>query len=95
MEYFGLKLGKKAYTVGALICAGVPPDVAKTMRVDDRIGRANPERAIEVVGSRTRTREPIVDYVWGPDAMWLLQGLAERHAKKGGNDDSTGPADAA
>lgn len=86
MEYFNLRLGKKAYTVGALVGAGVPSDVARTMRVDEKHGRAQPERAIEIVGCRTRTREPIVDYVWGPDAMWLLRGLKDAAAWRAAND---------
>lgn len=68
-----LSLRKAAYTVEALIDAGVPAARALTLRV--AVGQ-KPERALVSVRGRTRTRDTITDYVWGPDAMVLLEGKA-------------------
>ena len=69
-----------AYTVQAVVDAGVDPRVARTLLADGP--RALPERAFTSLTGRRRTKEPIREYVWGPDAIVLLQergaAMAER-----------------
>lgn len=82
MNWMNMRLGKKAYTLGALTDAGMPADVARTMLADGR--NAVPERALLSTepGTRKRTPQPTRDYVWGPDAMTLLAGVRERAGKE-------------
>ncbi len=63
-------LRQAAYTVEALLDAGVPPTVVRTLVADGP--RATPERALVSVEGCRRTKEPVTTYVWGPDAMALL-----------------------
>jgi hypothetical protein len=71
-----LAFRRAAYTLDALIEAGVDPQVAHTLLVDGR--RAVPERALVSLYRRQRTPEPIQEYVWGPDAEVLLQEPKQR-----------------
>ena len=72
-----LALREAAYTVDALIDAGVPPQVVMKLRADG--SRAIPERAYTRVGpgKLPKTKEPIIGYVWGPDALVLLAEMKE------------------
>lgn len=63
-----MRLTNTAYTVDALIAAGVPADVALTLRVS---ATAPPERPRLRVTGRKRAKQRTTDYVWGPDAMAL------------------------
>jgi hypothetical protein len=65
-----LTLKADAYTLQAIIDAGVPPDVAMTLLVSGP--NAVPERALLSVHGRQRTQAPVSAYIWGPDAMVLL-----------------------
>ena len=67
-----IKLKSAAYTLEAIIGAGIHPDIARTLLADGP--KAVPERAIVSGGGRKRTNEPTTLYVWGPDAMTLLEG---------------------
>lgn len=75
-----LTLRKAAYTVEAIVAAGVPGEVARTLVADGP--RAVPERALVAVTGRTRTKQPITGYVWGPDAMALLASRAELEGRR-------------
>jgi hypothetical protein len=61
--------GKDAYTLEAVIEAGLTPEQARLCLADGP--RAVPERARVSMTGRKRT-EPTTRYVWGPDANWLL-----------------------
>ena len=65
-----LHLKKQAYTVGALVAAGVPATVAQTLVVAEG---ATIERPLLSLTGRKRG-QPTSFYVWGPDAAWLLTG---------------------
>lgn len=67
-------LKRDAYTLDAVIEAGIPPAVARTLVADGP--NAVPERARTSIEGRGRTKDPIRDYVWGPDAMVILAGRA-------------------
>jgi hypothetical protein len=57
-----------AFTVDAVIAAGIPADVARRAVVDGR--RATPQRARVSLDGRQRT-EPTTQYVWGPDLKFI------------------------
>ena len=65
-----LKLKNDAYTIGALVDAGVPGAVARTLLADGP--NAVPEKPLLSLTSRRRG-ELTTSYVWGPDAEVLLQ----------------------
>ena len=71
-----IRLRATAYTLDALIDAGVDPEVARTLMADGP--HAVPERPLLRVGGRRRESEPTTRYVWGPDAMTLLGEVANR-----------------
>jgi hypothetical protein len=71
-----LRLRDDAYTPGALIEAGVPAALVRTLIADGP--RAVPERARESVTGRRRS-EPTTHYVWGPDARRLLSEVKANH----------------
>ncbi len=64
-----LRLRAAAYTLDAIIDAGVDPEIARTLLADGP--QAVPERPLMRVGGRKRD-ELTTHYVWGPDAMVLL-----------------------
>lgn len=72
-----LLLRDDAYTPGALIDAGVPADLVRTLIADGP--RAVPERAREAMTGRKRS-QPTTNYVWGPDARRLLSEVKANHA---------------
>lgn len=65
-------LRKRAYTVQALVDAGIPAAVAVTLTASGP--RAVPERALVSVTGRKRTKQPATSYCWGPDVNALLAG---------------------
>lgn len=70
-----MKLRNDAYTPEALMDAGIPPAVVKTLIADGP--RAVPERPLLAVGGRKRDKLATTRYVWGPDAMVLLAETAK------------------
>lgn len=58
-----------AYTVDAVIAAGIPAVVARQAVVDGK--RATPQRARLSLDGRKRT-EPTTQYVWGPDLQFIM-----------------------
>lgn len=70
-----MTLRSAAYTVEAIVAAGVRAEVARTLVADGP--RAVPERALVAVGGRKRTKQPVRGYVWGPDAASLLEGASK------------------
>ena len=74
----GLRLRPTAYTLDAIIDAGIDPDVAWTLMADGP--SAVPERPLLRVAGRRRELEPTTRYVWGPDAMTLLAEREEQPA---------------
>ena len=73
-----LRLRAAAYTLDAIIDAGIAPDVARTLLAAAG-PHAVPERPLMRVGGRKRD-ELTTHYVWGPDAMVLLEELDETGA---------------
>ncbi len=61
---------KDAYTLNAVVEAGIAPALAKTLLADGP--RCVPERARLSIHGRKRTTNPTTSYVWGPDANTLL-----------------------
>lgn len=61
---------RDAYTPDALVQAGVPPELVRTLLVDPK--RASPEHARLSVTGRKRTTTPTLEYGWGPDVNYLL-----------------------
>lgn len=66
-----MRLRKDAYSLEAIIAAGVAPAVAKTLLADGPA--AVPMRPRLALTGRRRGAETR-EYVWGPDAEVLLQG---------------------
>lgn len=60
-----------AFTVDAVIAAGIPATVARRAIVDG--SRATPQRARLSLDGRKRT-EPTTQYVWGPDLKFIVGG---------------------
>jgi len=63
-------LRKKAYAPEALVEAGVPASLVRTLVADGP--RAIPERPFLSLHGRKREKAPTTYYVWGPDAAALL-----------------------
>lgn len=64
-----MKFRKDAYAPGALVDAGIHPDIVRTLMSDDPAGRLERPR-LALAGRR---RGPATSaYVWGPDAAVLL-----------------------
>ena len=64
-----MRFSADAYTVDAIIDAGVPPETARRIVADGP--RAVPERPR--ISVRRRGRAPLTtSYIWGPDANALL-----------------------
>lgn len=64
-----MKFLKDAYAPGALVDAGIHPEVVRTLLADDPAGRLERPR-LAMTG---RKRGPATSvYVWGPDAAVLL-----------------------
>lgn len=70
-----IRFQKDAYTINAVIEAGVHPATAKTLLASGP--NATPMKARCSMHGRRRT-EPTQDYVWGPDANTLLAEQAAR-----------------
>jgi hypothetical protein len=68
-----IKLRKDAYSLAALIDAGVPVAVARKLLVAQP---SRPERPRVSVTGRKRDPET-TEYIWGPDASVLLQEEAQ------------------
>ncbi len=62
--------GPYAYTLAAVVEAGVPPEVARTLLADDPAQRRERPR-LSVTGRKRGA--PTLEYVWGPDANCLLE----------------------
>lgn len=71
-----LTFRRAAYCPQALVDAGIPSHVVRTLLADGP--RAVPERAYVGLHGRRRTPEPTREYVWGPDVEVLLQDRKER-----------------
>jgi hypothetical protein len=68
-------LGRYAYTLTAVVQAGVPPSIAKKLLADGP--RCTPERPRISATGRARGLETTF-YVWGPDANTLLAEPAQK-----------------
>lgn len=75
-----LSLEDDAYTVEALTDAGIPAQVARRLQADGP--RCTAMKPLIAIGGRKRAPEATTQYIWGPDAMVLLDDTMRRYAPK-------------